>query len=76
MNFLKLLKPFSQSIFRFMDTIPEIKMICMQLIITKSHMDVERFPIEQDNNGIHFHQVSKMKNPSPSFEALGKEILP
>ena len=47
--------------FRFMDTIPEVKMIFMQLIITKSHMDTEKFHIEQDNTGIHCHNVSKMK---------------
>ena len=35
-NFLKLLKPFSHSICRFMNTIPETKMIFMQLI-TKGH---------------------------------------
>ena len=35
--------------------------------ITKRHMDVEKFHIEQDNTEIHCHQVSKMKNPSPSL---------
>ena len=30
-------------------------------------MDVEKLHIEQDNTGIQCHQVSKMKNPSPSL---------
>ena len=38
----------------------------MQLIITKSHMDVDKCHIEQDNTGIHCDQGSKMKNYSPS----------
>ena len=43
------------------------KMIFMQHIITKSHLDVEKFHMEQDNTGIHCHKVSKMKSPSPSL---------
>ena len=39
----------------------------MQLIITKTQMDVEKFLIEQDNTGIRCHQVSKT-NPSPSLK--------
>ena len=49
-------------------------MIFMQLIITKNHMDVEKFDIEQDNTGIHCHQVSKMKNPSPSLRLQQRNI--
>ena len=46
----------------------------MQLIITKSHMDVETFHIEQYNTGIHCHQVSKMKNPSPSLRLQQRNV--
>ena len=38
-------------------------------------MDVEKFPMEQDNTGVLCHQVSKMKNPSPSLTLRLPRVL-
>ena len=71
MNFLKLLKPFSLAQhFQVHGYNTRNKNDLHATYYHKSHMDVEKFLIEQGSTGIHCHQVSKMKNPLPSLKLL------